>query len=55
MAPPEVWGPPIWLFFHTITAKVKDGLDINVYKRGYLSPCVYYRDILNAITTVIAI
>ena len=32
MAPPEVWGPPIWLFFHTITAKVKDGLDINVYK-----------------------
>ena len=32
MAPPEVWGPPIWLFFHTITSKVKDGLDINVYK-----------------------
>jgi len=32
MSPPEVWGPPIWLFFHTITAKVKDGLDINVYK-----------------------
>ena len=32
MAPPEVWGPPIWLFFHTITAKVKDDLDINVYK-----------------------
>ena len=32
MAPPEVWGPPIWLFFHTITSKIKDGLDINVYK-----------------------
>ena len=32
MAPPEVWGPSIWLFFHTITSKIKDGLDINVYK-----------------------
>ena len=32
MAPPEVWGPPIWLFFHTITSKVKEGLDVNVYK-----------------------
>ena len=32
MAPPEVWGPPIWIFFHTITTKVKDGLDVNVYK-----------------------
>jgi hypothetical protein len=32
MSPPEVWGPPIWIFFHTITTKVKDGLDINVYK-----------------------
>jgi uncharacterized membrane protein YheB (UPF0754 family) len=32
MAPPEVWGPPIWMFFHTITSKIKDGLDINVYK-----------------------
>ena len=32
MAPPEVWGPPIWLFFHTITSKIKDGLDVNVYK-----------------------
>ena len=32
MAPPEVWGPPIWMFFHTITAKVKDDLDVNVYK-----------------------
>ena len=32
MAPPEVWGPPIWIFFHTITARVKDGLDVNVYK-----------------------
>ena len=32
MSPPEVWGPPIWLFFHTITTKVKDGLDVNVYK-----------------------
>jgi hypothetical protein len=32
MAPPEVWGPPLWIFFHTITAKVKDGLDVNVYK-----------------------
>ena len=32
MAPPEVWGPPIWMFFHTITSKIKDGLDVNVYK-----------------------
>jgi len=32
MSPPEVWGPPIWLFFHTITAKIKDDLDVNVYK-----------------------
>ena len=32
MAPPEVWGPPIWLFFHTIISKIKDGLDVNVYK-----------------------
>jgi hypothetical protein len=32
MAPPEVWGPPIWMFFHTITTKIKDGLDVNVYK-----------------------
>jgi len=32
MAPPEVWGPPIWTFFHTITSNIKDGLDVNVYK-----------------------
>lgn len=32
MAPPEVWGPPIWIFFHTITTKIKDDLDGNVYK-----------------------
>lgn len=32
MAPPEVWGPPIWTFFHTITTKIKDDLDGNVYK-----------------------
>lgn len=32
MAPPEVWGPPIWMFFHTITTKIKDGLDVSVYK-----------------------
>ena len=32
MSPPEVWGPSIWMFFHTITSKIKDGLDVNVYK-----------------------
>lgn len=32
MAPPDVWGPPVWIFFHTITAKIKDDLDVNVYK-----------------------
>lgn len=32
MAPPEVWGPPIWTFFHTITTKIKGDLDANVYK-----------------------
>jgi hypothetical protein len=32
MSPPEVWGPPIWIFFHTVTHKIKDDLDINVYK-----------------------
>lgn len=32
MAPPDVWGPPVWIFFHTITVKIKDDLDVNVYK-----------------------
>ena len=32
MAPPEVWGPPIWTFFHTIATKIKGGLESNVYK-----------------------
>jgi len=32
MSPPDVWGPPIWLFLHTITTKIKDNLDINIYK-----------------------
>jgi hypothetical protein len=24
MSPPEVWGPPIWTFFHTLAEKVND-------------------------------
>jgi len=24
MAPPEVWGPPIWTFFHTLAEKIKE-------------------------------
>lgn len=24
MSPPEIWGPPIWTFFHTLAEKVND-------------------------------
>ena len=24
MVSPNVWGPPIWIFFHTLTVKLKD-------------------------------
>ena len=24
MSPPEIWGPPIWILFHTLSEKIDD-------------------------------
>ena len=30
MSPPEVWGPPIWTFFHTLAEKVNEEYFLNI-------------------------
>jgi hypothetical protein len=30
MSPPEVWGPPIWTFFHTLAEHVNEDLFMNI-------------------------
>lgn len=30
MSPPEIWGPPIWAFFHTLAEKVNEDYFLNI-------------------------
>ena len=30
MSPPEVWGPPIWTFFHTLAEKINEDYFLNI-------------------------
>jgi hypothetical protein len=30
MSPPEIWGPPIWTFFHTLAEKVNEEYFLNI-------------------------
>jgi len=33
MSPPEVWGPPIWRFFHTLAEKINENEYSVIYKQ----------------------
>jgi len=32
MSPPEIWGPPIWTFYHTLCEQVNENVNPAVYK-----------------------
>ena len=45
MAPPEIWGPPVWNFIHTLAEKVNEDY-FNVIKTSLFSIikriCIYF-------------
>jgi hypothetical protein len=39
MSPPEVWGPPIWRFFHTLAEKMNENAYPVIYKQLFYFIC----------------